>query len=125
MVSVSGHDRSVAGTGAGRIVAGGSPRELKEQVIRNPILEVTSDRAVDALEALRNEPWVLETSIFGTSLHVSVADEEEGRGLIRARLAREGIVPERIDRIVPSLEDVFIHKIEQQSGRRRTAEGTA
>ncbi len=110
---------------AGRIVASGSPRELKDQVIRNPILEVTSDRAVDALEALRNEPWVLETSIFGTSLHVSVKDEEEGRGLTRARLAREGIVPERIDRIVPSLEDVFIHKIEQQSGRRRTAEGTA
>jgi ABC-2 type transport system ATP-binding protein len=107
---------------AGRIVAGGSPRELKDKVIRNPILEVASDRAVDALEALRNEPWVLETSIFGTSLHVGVADEEEGRRLIRERLAREGIVPERVDRIVPSLEDVFIHKIEEQAGSRRSEE---
>jgi ABC-2 type transport system ATP-binding protein len=101
---------------AGRIVAGGSPRELKEHVIRNPILEVSTDRAVDALEALRREPWVLETSIFGTSLHVGVADEGEGRRLVGERLAREGIVPSRIDRIVPSLEDVFIHKIEEQSG---------
>jgi ABC-2 type transport system ATP-binding protein len=100
---------------AGRIVAGGSPRELKDKVIRNPILEVATDRAVDALEVLQKEPWVLETSIFGTSLHVSVADEKEGRRLIRERLAREGIVPERIDRIVPSLEDVFIHKIEEQA----------
>jgi ABC-2 type transport system ATP-binding protein len=100
---------------AGRIVAGGSPRELKDKVIRNPILEVATDRAVDALEVLQKEPWVLETSIFGTSLHVSVADETEGRRLIRERLAREGIVPERIDRIVPSLEDVFIHKIEEQA----------
>jgi ABC-2 type transport system ATP-binding protein len=100
---------------AGRIVAGGSPRELKDKVIRNPILEVASERAVDALEVLQKEPWVLETSIFGTSLHVSVADETEGRRLIRERLAREGIVPERIDRIVPSLEDVFIHKIEEQA----------
>jgi ABC-2 type transport system ATP-binding protein len=107
---------------AGRIVAGGSPRELKDEVIRNPILEVASDRAVDALETLQKEPWVLETSIFGTSLHVSVADEEEGRRLIRERLAGAGIVPERIDRIVPSLEDVFIHKIEEQSGSRGAGE---
>jgi ABC-2 type transport system ATP-binding protein len=100
---------------AGRIVAGGSPRQLKDEVIRNPILEVATDRAVDALEILQKEPWVLETSIFGTSLHVSVADEPEGRRLVRERLAGAGIVPERIDRIVPSLEDVFIHKIEEQS----------
>jgi ABC-2 type transport system ATP-binding protein len=107
---------------AGRIVAGGSPRELKDQVIRNPILEVATDRAVDALEVLQKEPWVLETSIFGTSLHVSVADEAEGRRLIRERLAGVGIVPDRIDRIVPSLEDVFIHKIEEQSGPQASGE---
>jgi len=100
---------------AGRIVAAGSPRELKDKVIRNPILEVATDRAVDALEVLQKEPWVLETSIFGTSLHVSVADEEEGRRLVRERLAREGIVPQRVNRIVPSLEDVFIHMIEEQA----------
>lgn len=100
---------------AGRIVAGGSPRELKDEVIRNPILEVASGRAVDALEVLRKEPWVLGTSIFGTTLHVSVADEAEGRRLVGQRLAKEGIVPDRVDRILPSLEDVFIHKIEEQS----------
>jgi ABC-2 type transport system ATP-binding protein len=99
----------------GRIVAGGSPSRLKSEVIHNPILEVATDRTVDALEAVRREPWVLETSIFGTTLHISVADEAEGRRLLRERLAREGIVPERIDRIVPSLEDVFIRKIEEQS----------
>jgi ABC-2 type transport system ATP-binding protein len=107
---------------AGRIVAGGSPRELKDKVIRNPILEVTTDRAVDALEVLQKEPWVLETSIFGTSLHVSVADEEEGRRLVRERLAREGIVTQRVDRIIPSLEDVFIHKIEEQAASGGSAE---
>ena len=100
---------------AGRIVAGGSPGELKSEVIRNPILEVSTVRAVDALEALRKEPWVLETSIFGTALHVSVADEAEGRRLILERLARAGITADRVDRIVPSLEDVFIHKIEEQT----------
>jgi len=101
----------------GRIVAGGSPRQLKDEVIRNPILEVATDRAVDALEILRKEPWVLGTSIFGRALHISVADEAEGRRLVLGRLGREGIRPERVDRIIPSLEDVFIRKIEEQAGR--------
>ena len=99
---------------AGRIVAGGSPQELKTKYIHNPILEVSSDRIVEAMELLQKESWVLETSIFGTYLHVSVADEEEGRRLVRERLEREGIAIYRIDRIMPSLEDVFIHKIEEQ-----------
>jgi ABC-2 type transport system ATP-binding protein len=107
---------------AGRIVAGGSPRELKSKYIQNPILEVVSDRAVDALEVLQKEPWVLETSIFGTSLHVSVADEVEGRRLIRDRLEREGITLDRVERIMPSLEDVFINRIEAQSPGARDAE---
>ncbi len=108
---------------AGRIVAGGSPRELKSTVIRNPILEVSSDRAVEAMEILQTEPWVLETSIFGTALHISVADEGEGRRLVRERLGREGIALRRVERIMPSLEDVFIHKIEEQTEPAAAAEG--
>ncbi len=97
---------------AGRIVAAGSPRELKTRYIRNPILEVASDRLVEALEIFQKEPWVLETSIFGTALHISVADEAEGRRLVKERLGRAGIAVQRIDRITPSLEDVFIQQIE-------------
>jgi ABC-2 type transport system ATP-binding protein len=107
---------------AGRIVAAGSPRELKTRYIRNPILEVSSERPVEALEILQKEPWVLETSIFGTSLHVSVGDEEEGRRQVRDRLAREGIAVHRIDRITPSLEDVFIQQIEGRPGNAAAAE---
>ena len=101
---------------AGRIVAGGSPQELKTKVIQNPILEVATDRTVEAMEILQKEPWVIDTSIFGTSLHVGVGDEEEGRRLVRERLDQAGIAVLRIDRILPSLEDVFIHKIEEQEG---------
>ncbi|MDD8015084.1 MAG: ABC transporter ATP-binding protein [Acidobacteriota bacterium] len=100
---------------AGRIVAGGSPGELKSVYIRNPILEVACDRVVDAMEILQNEGWVLGISIFGTYLHVSVADEEEGRARIGRTLAASGIAVKRTDRILPSLEDVFIQRIEEES----------
>lgn len=100
---------------AGRIVAAGSPRELKANIIRNPILEVAADRPVEALEVLQKEPWVVDTSIFGTSLHIGVADEAAGERLVRERLAAAGIAVRRVDRIMPSLEDVFIHEIETRS----------
>jgi hypothetical protein len=67
---------------------------------------------VEALEILQREPWVLETSIFGTYLHASVADEADGRARIAARLEAAGIRVRRLDRIAPSLEDVFIRTIE-------------
>jgi ABC-2 type transport system ATP-binding protein len=97
---------------AGRIVAAGSPGELKRTYIRNPILEVECDRVVDAMEVLQGEDWVIETSIFGAYLHVSVADETKGREKVKAALASAGIEVRRMDRIMPSLEDVFISRIE-------------
>lgn len=100
---------------AGRIVAGGSPRELKSVYIRNPIIEAVCDRVVDAMEILQNEDWVLGTSIFGAHLHVNVADEEEGRERIGRTLAANGISVKSLDRILPSLEDVFIRRIEDES----------
>jgi ABC-2 type transport system ATP-binding protein len=100
---------------AGRIVAAGSPGELKRTYIRNPILEVECDRVVDAMELLQSEDWVIETSIFGAYLHVSVADETEGRERVKAALASAGIEVRRMDRIMPSLEDVFISRIEGDS----------
>jgi ABC-2 type transport system ATP-binding protein len=100
---------------AGRIVAAGSPGELKRTYIKNPILEVECDRVVDAMEVLQGEDWVIETSIFGAYLHVSVADETEGREKVKAALASAGIEVRRMDRIMPSLEDVFISRIEGAS----------
>jgi len=99
---------------AGRLIASGSPQALKAEHIRSPILEVECDRVIEALDLLQREAWALETSVFGTCLHVSVPDEEEWRRQAQRLLAENGIAISRIDRIVPSLEDVFIHLIEKR-----------
>lgn len=101
---------------AGRIVGAGSPSALKAATIRHPVLEVECGRAVEALEILRREPWVLDISLFGLNLHVGVDDETEGRRLLAARLDEAGLTLRRIDRIVPSLEDVFLRRIEDAAG---------
>ncbi len=102
---------------AGKLIAAGSPGELKSATIRHPILEVSCDDVVTALETIRREPWALETSLFGTRLHVMVEDMERGSALIRASLARSAVPVQHIERIVPSLEDVFLTLLERDGSR--------
>jgi len=104
---------------AGVSVAAGSPDELRERAIKSPILEVSCDRTVEAFEAIRSRPFVLEASLFGTTIHAMVADEREGTRLIAGALSESGIAVERIESIRPSLEDVFLsvlHDVSASAG---------
>jgi ABC-2 type transport system ATP-binding protein len=100
---------------AGRLIASGSPTELKTTHITTPLLEVTlqSGSIVDALESVRSQPWAVETSVFGTKLHVMVEDEETGKGALTGLLTSRGMTVGRIEKIVPSLEDVFLYLLEK------------
>ena len=100
---------------AGRLIASGSPTSLKTEHITFPILEVECTNTVDAMELLDQQRWVRELSVFGTKLHVGVDDETGGRRQIAARLQSKGIEVKRIDTILPSLEDVFLHLLEQDT----------
>src|ERR1043166_5580340 len=100
---------------AGKIIAGGSPKELKENYIKTPILEVQCSNTIEAMSVIEDEPWALETSVFGTSLHVSVPDEQFGRSQIEAILEKNKIAWNSIERIIPSLEDVFIYLLDQEA----------
>jgi ABC-2 type transport system ATP-binding protein len=103
---------------AGRLIAGGSPKQLKSEHIAYPILEVEATDPVAAMDLLRNQPWVIEISLFGTYLHVGIQNEERGGEFIKAVLTSNNIQIRRIERIVPSLEDVFLHLLEKDLQRR-------
>lgn len=102
---------------AGKIIASGSPKELKQNYIRHPILEVQCSNVVEAMELISDEPWALETSVFGTYVHVNVRNESEGIEKITQTLSRRNIGIYGIERISPSLEDVFIYLLEREGGK--------
>ena len=104
---------------AGKLIASGSPTELKVRHITRPILEIrmAGGNIVEALETIRSRRWALETSVFGTSLHVMVEEEREGTRLITDALAGAGISVRHIERIAPSLEDVFLYLLDSESSR--------
>ncbi len=100
---------------AGKIIAGGSPKELKQNYIKTPILEVQCSKVIEAMSLIEKEPWALETSVFGIFLHVSVPDEQQGRSQIEAVLRSNGISWNKIERRTPSLEDVFLYLLDQEA----------
>jgi ABC-2 type transport system ATP-binding protein len=100
---------------AGKLIAQGSPLTLKEKLDRYAIYEVDSENPVDAMDLLQRQPWVAETSIFGSAFHVSTEASSASEDRIRSTLAGGNIGLTRIQRISPSLEDVFIHLIAEES----------
>jgi len=106
---------------AGKLVALGSVRELKDVFAGRVMLEVSCPHFLQAQASLEGAPGVLEVAVFGTKLHAVVEDAAAGRQRIEEILTRDGNAPVHVERIVPSLEDVFIHKIEAEEAARRKA----
>jgi len=102
----------------GRLIAIGAPTELKHQLDRFAIFEVHCENPVDAMDLLRQQPWTAETSIFGSAFHVSTTVIEGAEDRIRALLTGAGMHVTHVERIFPSLEDVFIHLIAEEDARR-------
>ena len=75
--------------------------------------------------AIRSATSPSLTSLFGTRLHIVVAQADEGRQKTLGILEADGNVPATIERVVPSLEDVFIHCIEKEDAARSVAAARA
>lgn len=99
---------------AGKLIAGGTSKELKTNYLKNTILEIECDKVVNAMEILEKENFVDEISIFGNQIHLIVNDNYYGKEQINDELNKNSISVKRIDKIVPTLEDVFIHLLEKK-----------
>jgi ABC-2 type transport system ATP-binding protein len=98
----------------GRVIALGTPSELKLKTLSQGVLEVECDPLVPALDLLKKATWVSESAVFGDGLHVI---GKEGAALEReidALFQKNGILLKRMGTIRPSLEDVFVSLIEKE-----------
>jgi len=94
----------------GKIIAEGTPTELKVQYMRRSVLEIETDKTFEALEVLNRSGF--ESALFGSLLHAVVDDVETATPEIKRELGNAGIKVIRVDKIMPSLEDVFVTLIE-------------
>ena len=97
----------------GKIIAMGSPQQIKEEIMTGQVLELSPDNpdgAVDILRKARDEGRLQlgDITLYGVHLHVVVENVEESYGEIFLELGRVGIHPGKSSIIEPSLEDVFV-----------------
>jgi len=98
----------------GRIIAEGSPFELRASMTE-PIIEVTTDDAARAVEALDGVPGVIEAAMFGRAVHV-VLEEAGLRAHVIDALRRAGRTVHNVSEVEPTLEDVFVSQVRRGGG---------
>lgn len=92
----------------GRIVAMGTPTELRSRHMKGQLVLLECDALGPALECMQDTPGILDAAVFGNSLHLVVDDASTAIPFIRETLAARGLRVTRSEPIAPSLEDVFV-----------------
>ena len=93
----------------GNLVAKGSPEAIKVTEMRGDVVEIDCNNEADrTIPLLRNLNVFEEVALYGALIHVVTNNFQEHIPLIKKTLAEHDIRINAIDRIAPSLEDVFI-----------------
>ncbi len=92
----------------GRIVAQGTPAELKRAAMKGELLLAECEPLGVALAALQEAPDVADAAVFGNALHLVVKDAATAAQALRPYLEGKGIRVGKMKPIQPSLEDVFV-----------------
>ena len=96
----------------GTIIAMGSPEEMKTKNMKDEVLEITLANSQDWLERINKIEGVKEAALFGANIHAVVYDSSKIIPVLNKFLKDERAGEFKINKILPSLEDVFVSSIE-------------
>ncbi len=97
----------------GKIIAYGSPEQIKRDKMRGQVLEIVPSDAVKTIKILRDaqqagEIPLEEVELYGSLVHVIAPNMEEHKPIIIKKLNQSDVKIDQMTLIEPSLEDVFI-----------------
>jgi ABC-2 type transport system ATP-binding protein len=96
----------------GTMIAMGSPQEMKTKVMKNDILEITIPDAEKWTERISKLEGIKETALFGVNIHAVVYEAQKSIQAIKNLFEENGASGYSVNKILPSLEDVFVYSIE-------------
>jgi ABC-2 type transport system ATP-binding protein len=106
----------------GKMVALGTPSELKHKSMKGELLHVECEPLGAAVEALQQAPMIMDAAVFGNALHLVVEQADAAIPQVKKYLAEHGVNVRRIEKIRPSLEDVFVSlTTEPRNGKGRAS----
>lgn len=103
----------------GTMIAMGTPKEMKTEIMKNEILEIIMPNAEKYLERFSKLGSIKDTALFGVNIHSVVYDAQKAREDIKNILDKDGITGYSINKIMPSLEDVFVYLIEDYDAKHK------
>jgi ABC-2 type transport system ATP-binding protein len=101
----------------GKMVALGTPSELKRRSMKGELLLVEAEPLGPAVEALQTAPGVLDAAVFGSALHLVVQNAEAAIPQVKKFLEEHSVTMRRVEKIHASLEDVFVSLTTDRSAR--------
>ena len=96
----------------GSIVAMGKPDDLKTECMREDVLAISVADPEEWIERLEKLDIVKEVALFGADLHAVVRGAAAAAEIIRSKFSEAGVSGYTINKIRPSLEDVFVSMVE-------------
>ncbi|MFH0725346.1 MAG: ATP-binding cassette domain-containing protein [Pseudomonadota bacterium] len=105
----------------GNMIAMDTPLALKTRFMKDEILDLRCKAPQDIIDSLGRLPEVRDIALFGAGLHIMVpAGNAASAGkAISRELEALGVPIERLEKIMPGMEDVFVSLIEQVDRREK------
>jgi len=101
----------------GELVAIGTPDELKSRYMNADILNLECPDPFKMLQVVTGISVIKEAALFGRGLHLTVEDSEAAMPMIATALQSQKADYTRLEKIRPSLEDVFVAIIEARDNQ--------
>ena len=98
----------------GKLIALGSPHQLKTEQVKGELVEVITSDYARSLAVLSTDARYHQISLFGSAIHVIVDEASTAAPEIKRLLESAGVAVNSINRVLFSMEDVFISLMEAQ-----------
>jgi len=92
---------------AGRIIALDTPDQLKKSIAYN-VYALKIDRFIEVFDLISGQNYIAEAAIFGSEIHILCGIDFPIEKTLGEFLEKKGFQHFHIEKIVPSLEDVFV-----------------
>jgi ABC-2 type transport system ATP-binding protein len=100
----------------GKLIAQGSPAEIKREAMHGLVIEIDCGHPNAAIGLLRQTEEFEEVSLFGAQIHIVAIDASSHIPRIKRLLAENAIEVWGLEVVEPSLDDVFTSIVRRSSG---------
>jgi ABC-2 type transport system ATP-binding protein len=108
----------------GKIIAMGTPDEIKKSTFTNDVIQITPDNPIQTMALInaikdKGDIQINGVELYGAQIHIFSNDARKVESKIKTELKRKGANVKFVSLVKPSLEDVFIASVGKDNENNR------